>query len=188
MNRIKENLLPLALGGIGLILIIVGIIQYMFQKPQEPALIVEEAKTKSEKILVDVEGAVINPGVYQLPNESRVVDVLAAAGGMSEAADRQWIEKNINLAKKVSDGLKIYIPRNGEEILVEELTGEASGGPVININTASTTDLESLPGIGAVTAANIIEARPFAQIEDLLSRKIVGESTFEKIKDKISAN
>ncbi len=187
MNRIKENLLPLALGGIGLILIIVGVFQYIFQKPDEPALIIEKAKSTEQKILVDIEGAVINPGVYQLSLESRVVDALAAAGGMSEEADRQWIEKNINLAKKVSDGLKIYIPRAGEEILAEQASGE-SAGPVMNINTASTTDLESLPGVGAVTANNIIESRPFAQIDELISRKIVGEATFEKIKDKISAN
>lgn len=185
MNRVKENLLPLALGGIGLILVIVGAFQFILQKPSEPALIVEEAKTPEQKILVDIEGAVLNPGVYQLTSESRVVDALAAAGGMSEDADRQWIEKNINLAKRVSDGLKVYIPRTGEELLSEEAQ---IGGSVININTASTSDLESLPGVGAVTAANIIDARPFAQIEDLLARKIVGEATFEKLKDKISAN
>ncbi|MBP9716694.1 MAG: ComEA family DNA-binding protein [Candidatus Levybacteria bacterium] len=187
MDRIKENLLPFALGGIGLILVVVGVFQYIFQKPDEPALIVEQAKSPEQKILVDIEGAVINPGVYQLSQGSRIVDALAAAGGMSEQADRQWIEKNINLAKKVSDGLKIYIPRTGEEILTEEVAGEASGS-VMNVNTASATDLESLPGIGAVTAASIIESRPFGQIDELLSRKIVGEATFEKIKDKISAN
>lgn len=186
MSRIKENLLPLALGGIGLIFVIIGVIQFIFQKPSEPALILEQAKAPEQKVIVDIQGAVLNSGVYQLTSESRVVDALAAAGGMSEDADRQWIEKNLNLAKKVSDGLKIYIPRIGEEILSEESSG--SSGPVININTASATDLESLPGIGAVTANNIIDGRPFTQIEDLLSRKIVGESTFEKIKDKISAN
>lgn len=185
MSRVKENLLPLALGGIGLILVIVGAFQFMFQKSSEPALVVEEAKTLEQKMLVDIEGAVISPGVYQLTSESRVVDALAAAGGMSEDADRHWIEKNINLAKKVTDGLKIYIPRTGEELLSEEAQ---VGGSVININTASATDLESLPGVGAVTAANVIDGRPFAQIEDLLTRKIVGEATFEKIKDKISAN
>ncbi len=186
MSRIKENLLPLALGGIGLILVIVGVIQFIFQKPIEPALIVEQAKAPEQKVIVDIQGAVLNSGVYQLTSESRVVDALAAAGGMSEDADRQWIEKNLNLAKKVSDGLKIYIPRAGERILSEQ--GIELNGPVININTASATDLESLPGIGAVTANNIIDGRPFTQIEDLLSRKIVGESTFKKIKDKISAN
>ncbi len=187
MNRIKQNLLPLALGGIGLILIIAGVLQYVFQKPEEPALVVENADIQEQKILVDIEGAVINPGVYQLSLESRVVDALAAAGGMSEQADRQWIEKNLNLAKKVSDGLKIYIPRLGEEIFTGESATEPAGS-VMNINTASTTDLESLPGVGAVTASSIIEGRPFAQIDELLSRKIVGEATFEKIKDKISAN
>lgn len=187
MNRIRENLLPLALGGIGLVLLIVGFAQFILNKPKASPIVFEESKVEKQEILVDIEGAVLRPGVYKLNSESRIVDALAAAGGMSEDADRLWIEKNLNLAKKVSDGLKIYIPRAGEEILSEQTQTETNG-PVLNINTASNTDLESLPGIGAVTAANIIEARPFSQIEDLLSRKIVGQATFEKIKDKISAN
>lgn len=185
MNWIRENILPLLLGGIGLMLLIAGFAQMIFSKPKEAPLVFEESTVSKQDVVVDIEGAVIRPGVYRLTSESRVVDALAAAGGMSEGADREWTEKNLNLAKKVSDGLKIYIPRMGEEIL-SGLTQE--GGPVLNINTASSTDLESLPGIGAVTASNIIESRPFSQIEDLLTRKIVGQSTFEKIKDKISAN
>lgn len=185
MKWIKENLLPLVIGGIGLILIIFGLLQFVLNKPKSSPLVFEEPKTEKQEVVVDIEGAVLSPGVYKLTLESRIVDALAAAGGMSEDADRQWTEKNINLAKKVSDGLKLYIPRAGEQILSDQLN-EANS--VININTASATDLESLPGIGAVTAGNIIEARPFAQKEDLLNRKIVGAATFEKIKDKISAD
>lgn len=185
MNRIKKNLLPLILGGIGLILLISGAFQIFFNKPKDAPLVFEEVKAPKQEIVVDIEGAVILPGVYRLTAESRIVDALAAAGGMSESADREWVEKNVNLAKKVSDGLKVYIPRIGEEILS---SGVGESASVVNINTASSTDLEALPGIGAVTASNIIESRPFSKIEDLLARKIVGESTFEKIKDKISAD
>ena len=115
------------------------------------------------------------------------MDVLAEAGGISEDANRDWVEKNINMAKKASDGLKIYIPRIGEEVLSIS-QNSAQAGAVININTASASDLESLPAVGPVTAQKIIDGRPYSQIGELIDRKIVGAATFEKIKDKISAD
>ena len=188
MNYVRENYLPLGLGVVGLVLLVFGVAQMFLNKPQDSPIIFEEAKEEEkQKIMVDIEGAVLNPGVYELSEDSRIVDALALTGGMSEEADRTWVEKNINLAKKVSDGLKIYIPRTGEEVLSGSGQGDQTG-PVLNINTASTSDLESLPGIGAVTAQKIIDARPYSQIGELVDRKIVGGATFEKIKDKISAN
>ena len=187
MDYLKENFLPLALGALGLILVLVGVAQMILNKPQSSPLIFEEAKEQKQEIMIDIEGAVVNPGVYKLSTDSRIVDALAAAEGMSEDADRFWVEKNINLAKKASDGLKIYIPRTGEEVLSLSQQGDQAG-PVLNMNTASRSDLESLPGIGAVTAQKIIDGRPYSEIGELLDRKIVGGVTFEKIKDKISAN
>jgi competence protein ComEA len=185
---IMRNLVPIFLGIVGLLLLLFGIYQiFQNNKSSEPSIVFEEAKEdeKTIEIIVDVEGAVMKPGVYKLTSDKRVVDGLAAAGGLSEDADRDWVEKNINLAGKLTDGLKIYIPRSGEEILSDsQSTGAA--GPVININLASQTDLESLPGVGEVTAKKIIDGRPYASVEDLLTRKIVGNATFEKIKDKIA--
>lgn len=186
---IKQNLLPLFLGVIGLVLIFFGLFQFASkQKTQEVTLepAVSAESDKAVQVIVDVEGAVITPGVYKLGSESRLVDALAAAGGMSEEADREYVEKSINLAQKVSDGLKIYIPRVGEQILSGATAAQASS--TININTATQADLESLPGIGAVTAQKIISGRPYALIDDLIKRKIIGQSSFDKIKDKISAN
>lgn len=185
----KRNIIPICLGAIGLLLLSIGILQAFTQKESESEIVFEESKEEVivQEIIVDVGGAVINPGVYKLSSSSRMVDALAAAGGLSEDADRDFVEKNINLAGKVSDGLKIYIPRVGEEILTES-SGVGSNGPVININLATSGDLETLPGIGEVTAQKIVEGRPYASPEELLEKKIVGESTFEKIKDKIAAN
>lgn len=189
MNFVRENYLPLGLGVLGILLVGLGVVQVILNKPQTAPLVFEDAKEEKQEIMVDIEGAVLNPGVYKLSADSRIVDALAAAGGMSEEADRLWMEKNINLAKKVSDGLKIYIPRAGEEILsLSEYQQTNKAGPILNINTASISDLESLPGIGPVTAQKIIDARPYSQTGDLLDRKIVGGATFEKIKDKISAD
>ena len=186
---LRRNIIPLALGAIGLLLVIFGLFQFFTNKTEPSPLVFEEAVQADENLVVDVEGAVISPGVYSLSSKARTLDALAAAGGLSDDADRVWVEKNINLAKKVSDGLKIYIPRVGEQVLSQETTtNTGTAGPVININTASATDLDSLPGIGTVTSQKIIDGRPYAQIEDLLVKKIIGKSTFDKIKDRISAN
>lgn len=185
---IKQNLLPILLGGVGLALVAFGLFQYMNHKTEEPPIVFEESKEeeKPTEVIVDVSGAVIKPGVYKLTSKSRIVDALAEAGGLSEDADREYVEKNINLAGKVTDGAKIYIPRTGEQILAED--SDSVAGPVININLASSDTLETLPGIGEVTAQKIIEGRPYSASEELLAKKIVGVATYEKIKDKIAAN
>lgn len=188
---IRQNFLAIGLAAVGIILLGVGLFQLVINKNNEPEIVFEDDKEveKPAEIVVDVGGAVINPGVYKLKSDARVVDALAQAGGLSEDADREHVEKNINLAGKMSDGLKIYIPRVGEEILADNTTSEVgSGGPVININSATSADLEQLPGVGEVTAQKIIDGRPYATSEELLDKKIVGAATFEKIKDKIAAN
>lgn len=186
---IKENLLPIILGGVGLALLGFGLFQYFSHKTEEPPIVFEESREVEEtvEVVVDVSGAVIKPGVYKLTSKSRIVDALAKAGGLSEDADREYVEKNINLAGKVTDGAKIYIPRTGEEILAED-SAAAAIGPVININLATSETLETLPGIGEVTAQKIIDGRPYSNPEELLNKKIVGVATYEKIKDKIAAN
>lgn len=189
MDSAKRNIIPISLGTIGLLLLLIGVFQAFTQKSNEPEIVFEESKEREVAIelVVDVGGAVMNPGVYKLASISRMVDALAAAGGLSEDADREFVEKNINLAGKISDGIKIYIPRAGEEILAED-SESGSAGPVLNINVASSQDLETLPGIGEVTAQKIIEGRPYASTDELLNKKIIGSSTYEKIKDKIAAN
>jgi competence protein ComEA len=185
-----RNLVPISLGIVGLLLLLVGVYQiFDNKKSSETAIEFEESKPTPEvlEIIVDVEGAVIEPGVYKLTTDKRMVDALAKAGGLSSDADRSWVEKNINLAGKLTDGLKIYIPRSGEEVLSES-DGSGTAVSVININLASIGDLESLPGVGDVTAKKIVDGRPYASIDELLEKKIVGSATFEKIKDKIAAN
>ena len=189
---LKKNLLPILLGLAGLGFVAIGLFQLYSQKKNAPAVTFQPASetktsTSPEQVIVDVEGAVLNPGVYKLSSESRFVDALAAAGGLSKDADRDYAEKNINLAKKVTDGLKIYIPREGEKILSgsDSSSGQSS---TININTAGASELDTLPAVGAVTAQKIIDARPYATIEELLQKKIVGQATYDKIKDRISAN
>lgn len=137
-------------------------------------------------IVVHVDGAVAKPGVYRLGSGARVVEAIAAAGGLSREAER----KNINLAAKVSDGQKIYVPAVGESASQSvggsgsQIAGVSEG--LININSASEAQLDTLAGVGPVTVQKIIASRPYSSLEELLSRKVVSSSVFEKIKDKIT--
>ncbi len=131
------------------------------------------------------------PGVYELSFDSRVKDALLAAGGLSKEADSNMVSKSLNLAAKLKDGAKIYIAYSGEP---ENLTGAVGGGvlgvgeaeAMVNINSASQAELDSLAGIGEVTANKIIGQRPYTDIEDLLKKKIVGQKVFDGIKSKIT--
>ena len=163
----------------------------------------EPLPSGEDLIKVDVSGAVKEPRVCELVKGSRVEDALKQSGGLSDEADREWVSKNLNLAAKLSDGEKLYIPKRGEVVgaavsgsLAELGQSSAVGSSVVeskisgrvNINTASRSELESLPGIGPVKAQAIIAYRsnnPFDSIEEVMEVKGIGAGIFEKIKDRI---
>lgn len=132
------------------------------------------------EIVVHVDGAVISPGVYHLPSNVRIDDVIGAAGGLSADAD----QSRINLAAKLTDGQKVHVFAIGEGITSSQ--GITSTTSLININTASETELDKLPGIGPVTAQKIISSRPYSSSGELLSKKVVTKSVYLKIKDLIT--
>ncbi|MBU0572410.1 ComEA family DNA-binding protein [Patescibacteria group bacterium] len=151
----------------------------------------------SGEVVIEVSGAVETPGVYKLSVNARVEDALIAAGGISADADRDWMEKTLNRAAKILDGQKIYIPRVNEQINGSSANsvagyqsvssvGESSITKMVNVNTASQKELESLWGIGPVTAQNIIEQRPYSSVEELLNKKILKTNVYETNKDKLS--
>lgn len=185
--------------GVGLFLILIGLLSSFFEKKQQifvgkesVSTFSNEATTSAQReIIIDVEGAVIRTGVYRLPSDSRVQDALVVAGGMAERADREYVAKTMNLAAKLADGGKVYIPFVGEikgtsVANFGNLGSVSGGGSVININVASLSDLDALPGVGGVTAQKIIDGRPYSKTEDLVEKKIVNKSVFEKIKGKIA--
>ncbi len=148
----------------------------------------ETTEAEGGDYVIEVTGAVISPGVYKLSSGSRVDDALILAGGFSVDADRSWVEKTLNRAAKITDGQKIYIPRVGEKSSVS--TPSEGGGVnvsgLVNINSASSKELDSLPGIGPVYAQSVIDHRPYSTPEELVSKGAIKQNIFEKIKDKIS--
>jgi competence protein ComEA len=143
--------------------------------------------TAGPALIVDVQGAVVSPGVHTVPAGGRVADAIAAAGGYSTQVDIAAAAVALNLAEHLVDGQKIHVPARGEVVtLPVGATEPPAGGGLIDINHASQEQLESLPGIGPVTAAKIIAARPFATIDELDSRGVVGPSVIEQIRDLIT--
>ena len=199
LTLLQGNRLPLVFASIGLLLIAIGVGLMVFTENKEQGVIIEEAASTERDspdgtIIVDVSGAVLKPGVYKLSLDSRVQEALVAAGGLAESADRSYVSKNINLAAKISDGAKIYVPRVGEvtsplrqgtAVQAGTVAGSVTG--LISINTAGLSELDTLPGIGPKTAQKIIDGRPYGSLEDLLNKKIVGNKVFEDIKEKITA-
>ncbi len=137
----------------------------------------------TDAILVDVAGAVVRPGVYSLPASSRISDAIEKAGGITEEADTVHIAQVINKAQVLQDGQKVFIPLAQADPVIKSSDTQ---GSLININTASASELEDLPGIGEVTADKIITNRPYTTLEELVSKKAISQSVFEKIKEQIS--
>lgn len=195
LTFLKKNALVIIPLCIGVILISIGLIQIFGQKEAkiefEKGTPVAGAATKDTvqtKIKVDVEGEVVRPGVYSLESDARVQDAIVAAGGLASNADRN----SLNLAQKIMDGQKIYVLAHGEapnantnSVSNTEASVTSENGAV-SINSASGDALESLSGIGPVTAKKIIDNRPYGTLEELVSKKAVGSSTFEKIKNDIT--
>ncbi len=186
--------IPIILGALGLVFLCAGLFVGAWQQPKQPIEISSqtdnETAKSSVKIVVDIAGAVAHPNVYYLDASSRVIDALVASGGLSGEADREWITKNLNLSAKLTDGTKLYIPKTGE-------SGFQNSGGVVNgakttgqigLNSASISELDTLPGIGPVTAQKIVDGRPYQSIEELRTKKVVTSSVFEKIKDMVNLN
>jgi competence protein ComEA len=136
-------------------------------------------------LVVDVEGGVNAPGIHRLSAGSRVADALAAAGGYAESADLAAAAQSLNLAAAVADGQQIYVPVVGEA----PVGGNAGGDGLVNLNHASQSELEALPGIGPVTAEKIIAARdeqPFATLDELVTRDVLTARQLEQIADLVT--
>ena len=148
------------------------------------------ASSAPKDLVVDVQGAVVRPGIVHLPAGSRVADAIAAAGGYGPRVAADRVGQTLNLAALVKDGDQVVVPSRDDRGPTMPTgsggSGTAGGGGPIDLNHATVAELDALPGIGPVTAAKIVAARDeqaFASVDDLRTRKILGAATFEKVKD-----
>ena len=195
----SRNRTLLLLGVIGLILIAGGIFYAGLNTggTKVEVLNVGTAEDNLKNITAEISGEVQNPGVYKLTSGSRIDDLLTAAGGFSGKADRVWSGKYLNRAAVITDGQKVYIPSSNQQsndlsanksdgVKTDQSVLGVTGSHPVNINTASLTDLDSLPGIGPVYGQSIIEHRPYSTVEELLSKGALKKVVYEKIKDMVS--
>ena len=199
----SRNRILLLLTVIGLILVAVGF--FFFKSGLNFSWTKVEVLNSSDSlnslnsliITAEIAGEVISPGVYKLPSGSRTDDLLVAAGGLTAGADRVWTDKYLNRAAKITDGQKIYIPNVNQQSTSS--TANNGGGDqtissifssdsnlLININTASLDQLDSLPGIGPKHGQSIIEHRPYSTLEELVSKGAIKQSLYDKIKNLIT--
>jgi competence protein ComEA len=145
---------------------------------------VDAAFVIGEDLVVDVAGAVAHPGLHRLAIGARVGDAIEAAGGFAPRVDLAEVGRSLNLAEPLTDGSKVHVPELGFDRLEAAPADDAR----IDLNQADQASLESLPGIGPVTATKIIDARSssrFGTVRELRDRGLVGDSVFEQIKDKV---
>jgi competence protein ComEA len=140
-------------------------------------------------LIVDVTGQVRKPGVYEFAAGARVIDAVERAGGAREQADLTLL----NLAAPLTDGQQILVPKQGAAITAVSGAGTATGGTpgaLVNINTADEATLETLNGVGPVTAAAIIEYRtengPFAAVDELDAVSGIGPATLAELRDQVT--
>lgn len=215
-EKLKQNKKILIIISIVIMVVILVLIEYNKNKNYNDIVlntdIIQNSKTenisdnnfeteKSEEICVHMSGEVVNPGIVILEENCRITDAIEAAGGITEKADISYV----NLAFKISDGIKIHIPNiNDVEKIKLEYLNDGSGENIventsvltstnkskININTATKSELVTLNGIGAATAQKIIEHRElngkFNSIDEIKNVSGIGNAKFEAIKNYIA--
>lgn len=222
MQFIKDNKKTIIGISIILISLLIAVITYYFTQTETVSAEANIIETKTEnikeeankKIKIEIKGAVNSPGVYELEDNSRVIDVINVAGGLTENADTSLI----NMSKKITDEMVIIIYTreeienyNNSKIKTEYIYIEVPSCPdkvnnacieeykeetieetndIVNINTASVDELTKLSGVGEAKAKLIIEYREkngkFKEINELINVKGIGESLIETIKDNIT--
>lgn len=146
----------------------------------------KQSQQAETKILVDIKGAVNQPGVYDVSQQPRLQAAVAKAGGLTEQAEMA----NVNLAQKLTDGQMVYIPTKGERLSTPATTASQASQEKVNLNTATVAELQTLEGVGEKKAEQIIAYREanggFKQITDLKAVSGIGEKRFEALKDKLT--
>lgn len=154
----------------------------------DPAPVVETAPAVQPRLVVDVSGAVRRPGLYRLPQGSRIADAVSRAGGATARADLE----SINLAAPLGDGQKVLVPRKaapGAGTATGTSAEGSAGGPV-SLSTATLEELDALPGVGPVTAQKILDYREqhggFRSVDELDAVPGIGPARLDELRDLVT--
>lgn len=202
--KIKKYLFEILLLGTAVILTVISMVIYLENNQaddgQEIVTTNHSDKVLSEKIFVDISGAVKSPDLYEMKFGARLKDIIKVAGGLSNDADKIFFNRNFNLARIIVDQEKIYVPSMTEinngiftenprtldytspNIFANSASVSTQTNDKINLNNATVEELDQLPGVGKATADKIINNRPYSTIDDLLTKKSVNKGLFDKIK------
>lgn len=146
-------------------------------------VLVQEKQT----MVAEVSGAVTSPGVYVVSEQARLSELIQLAGGFSASASGRFIGRDLNLASRVTDGQKVYVPFE-DEMEIKEQTAESSQLEItgVSINSASVQELQTLPGIGSKRAEDIVANRPYSSLTELTEMGVLTSSVFEQIETQLS--
>jgi competence protein ComEA len=154
--------------------------------PPIPTATTATAATARVELFVDVVGAVRRPGLYRVPQGSRVADALTRAGGTTRKAQLELV----NLAAPLADGEQIVVPRRGEAVAGAGGGGAGAASGPVHLSTATVDELDTLPGIGPVTAQKIVDYRQqhgtFASVDELDAVPGIGPARLEQLKDLVA--
>ena len=179
----KKNIITIFL--VVLIIISAGYLLFINQEKKPDLQITEKS---NDKIKVEITGEVKNPGIYELKQGDRIQDAINVAGGLTEKANTNGMDQS--LAGILVDGEKVTIPPAASTNSEVSADSSQEISDKININSASVSELDTLPGIGPATAQKIIDYREengsFESIEDIKDVSGIGDSKFEQIKDMIA--
>lgn len=149
-------------------------------------LLQESQVEETKDVVVSITGAVLKPGVVKLAEFSRWGEAVEKAGGVLAEADPAFLNSQLHLAEKVEDGKTLYIPFKNDTIVENSAANlPASDNTLVSINTSTQAQLETLDGVGEKRAQEIINGRPYQNIEELVERGILTASFFEKVQKSI---
>lgn len=198
-RKFRKFWLEIVLISLALIIVIISTSLYLMASKKgldsrnDDSYVTFETQERFTDIYVDLSGAVKKPGLYKASNTDRLKNIIEKAGGLTDEADKDFFSINYNLAGRLVDEQKIYIPtvwevNNGYIIDKSTQTNQSlstnnsnSRIDIISINEATLEELDTLPGVGMITAQKIIDNRPYGALQELLDKKILGKSIFENI-------
>lgn len=203
--KLKKYWFELILLSIALVIAAISVFLYVSNSTTDEENQVEFTTNKlasdiNQYIYIDLSGQVVKPDVYKVKLGTRLKQIIDLSGGLSKDADRDFFNRNFNLSRILSDQEKIYIPSVWEvnnSYFVENSNQPNYVSPgetnttttmLIDINDSTIEELDSLPGIGTVTASKIITNRPYQNIEELLNKKILKKNVYEQIKNLITVD